>query len=54
MLLKKKGRSKLWTLRPIPIVFFFTIKIHVCPIQIKKEIHVYVKNMYLDIYLLFR
>lgn len=35
-------------------LYFCTIKIHVCPIQIKKEIHVYVKNMYLDIYLLFR
>lgn len=36
-------------------IFFFTKEIHVCPIQIKKkEIHVYVKNMYLDIYLLFR
>lgn len=37
-------------------LYFCTIKIHVCPIQMKKkkEIHVYVKNMYLDIYLLFR
>lgn len=41
-------------LAPNPNCIFFTIKIHVYPIQIKKGIHVYVKNMYLDIYLLFR